>query len=400
MKILVINCGSSSLKYQFINMINEEVLAKGLVERIGMEGSILTHKVNDEKYVIKEVMKDHKDAIKLVLDALTDKEHGVIADMSEISAVGHRVVHGGEKYANSVLIDEDVMKSLEECIKLAPLHNPPNIIGINACRTLMPNTPMVAVFDTAFHQTIPEYAYIYPLPYELYKKYGIRKYGFHGTSHRYVSRRAAEMMGKDIEDLKIITCHLGNGASICAVNKGKSVETSMGFTPLEGIAMGTRSGNIDPAILPFLMKELNLNLDEVNNILNKKSGVYGISGVSSDFRDIEEAAEEGNHRSKLALDIFHYKVRRFIGSYAAVMGGVDCVVFTAGLGENSALSREEICKNLEFLGIKIDEEKNNKGRGISKVISEDNSKVKVFVIPTDEELMIARDTNEIVTTLK
>lgn len=400
MKILVINCGSSSLKYQFINMINEEVLAKGLVERIGMEGSILTHKVNDEKYVIKEVMNDHKDAIKLVLDALTDKKHGVISDMSEISAVGHRVVHGGEKYASSVLIDEDVMKSLEECIKLAPLHNPPNIIGINACKTLMPNTPMVAVFDTAFHQTIPEYAYIYPLPYELYKKYGIRKYGFHGTSHRYVSRIAAEMMGKDIENLKIITCHLGNGASVCAVDKGKSIETSMGFTPLEGIAMGTRSGNIDPAILPFLMKELNLNLDEVNNILNKKSGVYGISGVSSDFRDIEESADKGDHRSKLALDIFHYKVRRFIGSYAAVMGGVDCVVFTAGLGENSSLSREEICKNLEFLGIKIDEEKNNKGRGIAKVISEDNSKVKVFVIPTDEELMIARDTNEIVTTLK
>ncbi|AAO35808.1 acetate kinase [Clostridium tetani] len=400
MKILVINCGSSSLKYQFINMTNEDVLAKGLVERIGMEGSILTHKVNDEKYVIQEPMKDHKDAIKLVLDALTDKEHGVIEDMSEISSVGHRVVHGGEKYANSVLIDEDVMKSLEECIKLAPLHNPPNIIGINACKALMPNTPMVAVFDTAFHQTIPEYAYIYPLPYELYKKYGIRKYGFHGTSHRYVSKRVAELMGKDIKDLKIITCHLGNGASICAVNEGKSVETSMGFTPLEGIAMGTRSGSIDPAILPFLMKELNLNLDDLNNLLNKKSGVYGISGVSSDFRDIEEAAEEGNDRAKLALDVFHYKVRRFIGSYAAAMGGVDCVVFTAGLGENSAESREEICKNLEFLGIKINEKKNNEGRGFAKVISEDNSKVKVFVIPTDEELMIARDTNEIVSNLK
>ena len=400
MKILVINCGSSSLKYQFINMTNEEVLAKGLVERIGMEGSILTHKVNDEKYVIEEAMKDHKDAIKLVLDALTDKQHGVIDDMADISAVGHRVVHGGEKYANSVLIDEDVMKSLEECIKLAPLHNPPNIIGINACKALMPNTPMVAVFDTAFHQTIPEYAYIYPLPYELYKKYGVRKYGFHGTSHRYVSKKAAELIGKNIEDLKIITCHLGNGASICAVENGKSVETSMGFTPLEGIAMGTRSGNIDPAILPFLMKELNLSLDEVNDILNKKSGVYGISGVSSDFRDIEEAAEKGDHRAKLALDVFHYKVRRFIGSYAAAMGGVDCVVFTAGLGENSAESREEICKNLEFLGINIDQKKNNEGRGFAKVISEDNSKVKVFVIPTDEELMIARDTNEITSKLK
>lgn len=400
MKILVINCGSSSLKYQFINMTNEEVLAKGLVERIGMDGSVLTHKVNGEKYEIKEAMKDHKDAIKLVLDALTNNEHGVISDMSEISSVGHRVVHGGEKYANSVLIDDDVMKSLEECIKLAPLHNPPNIIGINACKALMPNTPMVAVFDTAFHQTIPEYAYIYPLPYELYKKYGIRKYGFHGTSHRYVSKRAAEMMGKDIEDLKIITCHLGNGASICAVNKGKSVETSMGFTPLEGVAMGTRSGSIDPAILPFLMKELNLNLDDLNNLLNKKSGVYGISGVSSDFRDIEEAAEEGNKRAKLALDVFHYKVRRFIGSYATAMGGVDCVVFTAGLGENSSTSREAICKDLEFLGINIDQKKNNEGRGFAKVISEDKSKVKVLVIPTDEELMIARDTNEIVGNLK
>ncbi|KAJ51528.1 acetate kinase [Clostridium tetanomorphum] len=396
MKILVINCGSSSLKYQLIDMENENALAKGLVERIGIEGSILTQKSNGEKYIIEQPMKDHKDAIKLVLDALVDSKHGVISDMSEISAVGHRVVHGGEKYAKSVLIDDEVMKSLEDCIKLAPLHNPPNIIGINACKALMPNTSMVAVFDTAFHQTIPEYAYIYPIPYELYKKYGIRKYGFHGTSHRYVSRMAAEMMGKDIKDLKIITCHLGNGASICAVDGGKSVETSMGFTPLEGVAMGTRSGSIDPAIITFLMKELNLTIDEVNNLINKKSGVYGISGVSSDFRDIETAAEEGKHRSKLALDVFHYKVKRFIGSYAAAMGGVDCVVFTAGLGENAPLSRAEICNGLEFLGIKIDDKKNNEGRGFAKVISTDDSKVKVFVIPTDEELMIARDTEEIV----
>ncbi|WP_027623430.1 acetate kinase [Clostridium lundense] len=396
MKILVINCGSSSLKYQLIDMKNENALAKGLVERIGIEGSILTQKVNGEKYIIEQPMKDHKDAIKLVLDALVDKEHGVISDMSEISAVGHRVVHGGEKYAKSVLIDDEVMKSLEDCIKLAPLHNPPNIIGINACKSLMPNTPMVAVFDTAFHQTIPEYAYIYPIPYDLYKKHGIRKYGFHGTSHRYVSQVAAEMMGKDIKDLKIITCHLGNGASICAVDGGKSVETSMGFTPLEGIAMGTRSGSIDPAIITFLMKELNLSIDEVNNLINKKSGVYGISGLSSDFRDIEMAAEEGKHRSQLALDVFHYKVKRFIGSYAAVMGGVDCVVFTAGLGENAPLSRSEICNGLEFLGIKIDEKKNNEGRGFAKVISTEDSKVKVFVIPTDEELMIARDTKIIV----
>lgn len=396
MKVLVINCGSSSLKYQLIDMSNENALAQGLVERIGMEGSILTQKVNGEKYIIQEPMKDHTDAIKLVLGALVDKEHGVISDMSEISSVGHRVVHGGEKYANSVLIDDEVMKYLEECVKLAPLHNPPNIIGINACKALMPNTPMVAVFDTAFHQTIPEVAYIYPLPYELYKNYGIRKYGFHGTSHRYVSNIAAEMIGKDIKDLKIVTCHLGNGASICAVDGGKSIETSMGFTPLEGIAMGTRSGNVDPAIITFIMKELNLDIDELNNLLNKKSGVYGISGVSSDFRDIEEAAEEGNHRAQLALDVFHYKVKRFIASYAAAMGGVDCVVFTAGLGENSPLSRSEICKNLEFLGIKIDEKKNNEGRGFAKVISTDDSSVKVYVIPTDEELMIARDTKEIV----
>lgn len=396
MKILVINCGSSSLKYQLIDMSNETALAQGLVERIGIEGSILTQKVNGQKYIIEEPMKDHKDAIRLVLGALVDKEHGVISDMSEISSVGHRVVHGGEKYANSVLINDEVMKSLEDCIKLAPLHNPPNIIGINACKALMPNTPMVAVFDTAFHQTIPEYAYLYALPYELYKNYGIRKYGFHGTSHRYVSNVAAEMMGKNIEDLKIVTCHLGNGASICAVDGGKSVETSMGFTPLEGVAMGTRSGNVDPAIITFLMKELNLGIDEINDLLNKKSGVYGISGVSSDFRDIEEAAESGNHRAELALEVFHYKVKRFIASYAAAMGGVDCLVFTAGLGENSALSRSEICKNLEFLGIKIDEKKNNEGRGFAKEISTSDSSVKVYVIPTDEELMIARDTKEIV----
>jgi acetate kinase len=396
LKILVINCGSSSLKYQLIDMANEDALAKGLVERIGIEGSILTQKANGEKFVIEEPMKDHKDAIKLVLSALVNKKHGVIKDMSEIAAVGHRVVHGGEKYANSVLIDDEVMKSIEDCIKLAPLHNPPNIIGINACKALMPNTPMVAVFDTAFHQTIPEYAYIYAIPYELYKKYGIRKYGFHGTSHRYVSKVAADMMGKDISDLKIITCHLGNGASLCAVDGGKSVETSMGFTPLEGVAMGTRSGSIDPAIITYLMQELNLSIEEVNNLMNKKSGVYGISGVSSDFRDIEKAAAEGNHRAQLSLDVFHYKIKRYIGSYAAVMGGVDCVVFTAGLGENDPSSRSKICKGLEFLGINIDEKKNNEGRGFAKVISTDDSKVKVFVIPTDEELMIARDTEEII----
>lgn len=397
MKILVINCGSSSLKYQLINMEDESVQAKGLVERIGMDGSILTQKVNGEKYIVEQPMKDHKDAIKIVLDALIDSKHGVIKDMSEISAVGHRVVHAGEKYSSSVLISDEVMKVLEDCIKLAPLHNPPNIIGIEACKSLMPATPMVAVFDTAFHQTIPDYAYIYPLPYDLYTKYGVRKYGFHGTSHRYVSEMAAEMLGKDLKDLKIITCHLGNGASLCAIKNGKSIETSMGFTPLEGIAMGTRSGSVDPAIITFMMKELNLSIDDVNDILNKKSGVYGISGVSSDFRDIEKAAEEGNHRAQLALDVFHYKVKKFIGSYAAVMGGVDCVVFTAGLGENSFGSRGKICEGLEFLGIKLDPNRNKKTRGEAQVISTPDSKVKVLAIPTNEELMIARDTKEIIT---
>lgn len=339
-------------------------------------------------------MKDHKKAIELVLKALVDKEHGVISDMSEIAAVGHRVVHGGEKYASSVLIDDEVMKALEDCVKLAPLHNPPNIIGINACRELMPKTPMVAVFDTAFHQTLPDYAYMYPLPYELYEQNGIRKYGFHGTSHRYVSSVASEMMEKDLKDLKVITCHLGNGASLCAVKEGKSVETSMGFTPLAGLAMGTRCGDIDPAILLFMERELKMSPDEVDTVINKKSGVLGISGVSSDFRDIEGAAEEGNKRAKLALDVYHYTVRQTIGAYTAVLNGVDAIVFTAGLGENSAASREEILNGLEYLGIKIDAEK-NKQRGKQIEISTEDSKVKVFVIPTDEELMIARDTKEI-----
>jgi acetate kinase len=397
MKILVVNCGSSSLKYQLIDMEGEVALAIGLVERIGIEGSVLTQKVEGrEKYIVKQPMATHKDAIKLVLDALVNNENGVIKDMSEISSVGHRVVHGGEKYSNSVLIDDEVMKALEECSKLAPLHNPPNIIGINACKELMPSTPMVAVFDTAFHQTIPEHAYIYPLPYELYNEYGIRKYGFHGTSHRYVSAVAAEMLGKDIKDLKIITCHLGNGASISAIKDGKSIETSMGFTPLEGIAMGTRTGSIDPAIITFLMKELNYTIDEVNDLINKKSGVLGISGVSSDFRDIEDAAwKEGNKRAQLALDVYYYKVKKFIGSYAAVMNGVDCLVFTAGLGENSPETREFVADGLEYLGIKLDKSK-NKVRGKAVDLSEEGSKAKVLVIPTNEELMIARDAKEIV----
>lgn len=392
MKVLVINCGSSSLKYQLIDMVTEQALAKGLVERIGIEGSILTHKADGkDKHIIETPMKDHQVAIELVLGALTDKEHGVISDMSEISAVGHRVVHGGEKYAKSVLINDDVMVNLEKCAKLAPLHNPANIIGINACKKLMPNTPMSVVFDTAFHQTMPEEAYIYALPYEAYEKHSVRRYGMHGTSHKFVSGVAADMMGKNIEDLKIITCHLGNGASLTAVKNGKSVDTSMGFTPLEGLVMGTRCGDIDPAIIPFLMKEENLSVDEIDQLMNKKSGVFGISGVSSDFRDIEDAAKEGNHRAKLALDVFHYRVKQYIGAYTAAMNGVDAIVFTAGLGENSIGSREIICENMDFLGIKLDKEKNNV-RGKAVEVSAEDSKVKIFVIPTNEELMIAKET--------
>ncbi|MHC6179579.1 acetate/propionate family kinase [Clostridium sp. JNZ X4-2] len=399
MKILVVNCGSSSLKYQLINMEDEKVLAKGLVERIGIEGSILTHKVNGEKHIIEQPMEDHKIAIKLVLDALVDKDYGVIDSMSEIYAVGHRVVHGGEKYAESVLIDKDVMKALEECVPLAPLHNPPNIIGINACRELMPDTPMVGVFDTAFHQTMPKYSYIYPLPYELYEKYKIRKYGFHGTSHRFVAAEAAKLIGKDIEKLKIITCHLGNGASICAVDKGKSVDTSMGFTPLAGLAMGTRCGDIDPAIIPFLINATGMSVNDVDTLMNKKSGILGVSGVSSDFRDVENAAGSGNKRAKLALDLYYHRVKSFIGAYTAVLNGVDAIVFTAGLGENSATSRAAICEGLGYLGIKIDAGKNSI-RGEALEISTGDSKVRIFVIPTNEELMIARDTKEIVENAK
>lgn len=395
MNILVINCGSSSLKYQLIDMDEEKVLAKGLSERIGIEGSRIKHTTTGKKeIIIEKPMSDHKEVLEIVLSALVDSEHGAIKSMDEINAVGHRVVHGGEKFANSVKIDDEVMKALNECIDLAPLHNPPNIMGIEACKELMPDTSMVGVFDTAFHQTMPKDNYIYPLPYELYEKYGIRKYGFHGTSHKYVSLKAAEILEKDIKDLNIITCHLGNGASICAVEKGRSVDTSMGFTPLEGLAMGTRTGNIDPAIIPFLVDKENLSMEEVNNLLNKKSGVLGISGVSSDFRDIEEEAEKGNERAKLALDVFVNRVKKYIGAYTTLMGGVDAIVFTAGIGENSAEIREMVCNGLESLGIKLDEEKNNV-RGKEALVSKDDSKVKVLVIPTNEELMIAKDTEEL-----
>lgn len=396
MNILVVNCGSSSLKYQLINMVNEEVLANGIVERIGIEGSVLIQKVEGkEKYVVEKEMQNHKDAIKLVIESLMRKETGVISSLDEINAVGHRVVHGGEKYAKSVLINDEVMKDLENFAKLAPLHNPPNIIGIEACKALMPNVPMAVVFDTAFHQTMPEKAFVYSLPYELYKEHNIRKYGFHGTSHKYVSQKAADFLEKDIKDLKIVTCHLGNGASIAAVHGGICVETTMGFTPLEGLTMGTRCGSVDPAIITYLMSELSYSADKVNTIMNKESGVLGISGVSSDFRDIESAAREGNKRAELALDIFHYKVRQFIASCAAAMNGIDVLVFTAGVGENSVESRLEICKGLEFLGVEVDKDRNNI-RGKIADASTDNARVRTLIIPTNEELMIAKDTLELV----
>ncbi|MPM17145.1 Acetate kinase [bioreactor metagenome] len=395
MKVLIVNCGSSSLKYQLFDMTDESVLAKGLVERIGIEGSVLKHEpAGKDKVVINADIKNHSIAIKLVTEALTDKNHGVIADMTEISAVGHRVVHGAEKFASSVLITPEVMQALEECIEMAPLHNPPNILGINACAELMPGVAQVGVFDTAFHQTMPKHAFIYGLPYEAYEKYRIRRYGFHGTSHRFVSKVAADMMGKDIKDLKIITCHLGNGSSVAAVDGGKCIDTSMGLTPLEGLVMGTRCGDVDPAILPILMKKENMDADQIDEYINKKSGVLGISGVSSDFRDIEGAANEGNKRAQLALDMFAYRVRKYIGSYAAAMNGVDAIVFTAGLGENSSSMREAICSGIEYLGTQIDTVKNNV-RGKATEISIDGAKVKLFIIPTNEELVIARDTKEI-----
>jgi len=396
MNILVINCGSSSLKYQLLNMNDESVLASGLVERIGIEGAQLKHEIpGRDKEVIKTPMNDHKDALGHVLDAITHAEYGAIKDLKEINAIGHRVVHAGEKYAASVVVNADVIKALEECIELAPLHNPPNLMGIEAMQELLNGVPNVAVFDTAFHQTMPASSYIYALPYELYEKYGVRRYGFHGTSHKYVSQRAAEILGKDIKDLKLVTCHLGNGASLAAIDGGKVVTTSMGFTPLEGLVMGTRCGDIDPAIVTYVMNKEGLSPKEMDNLLNKQSGVLGVSGVSSDFRDIENAAAEGNERAVLALEAFDQRVTQYIASYAATMGGVDAVIFTAGLGENSIDNRQAICKNLRFMGIELDAEKNNV-RGKDTVVSADSSKVKVMVVPTNEELMIARDTLDLV----
>lgn len=392
MNILVINCGSSSLKYQLINMDGEKVLAKGLVERIGIDGSRIKHSTTGkEEVIIEEAMKDHKKAMELVLQVIVDKESGAIESMKQISAVGHRVLHGGEEFSEPAIINNEVMKAIEKCIPLGPLHNPANIMGIEACRELMPNVPMVAVFDTAFHQSIPKENYIYPLPYEFYEKYHVRRYGFHGTSHRYVALRAAEMLGRDIKSLNIVTCHLGNGSSVTAVEGGRSVDTSMGFTPLEGLAMGTRSGDIDPAIIPFIMDKEGISFEEVNQLLNKKSGVLGISGISSDFRDLELEASKGNMRARLALDVFCNRVTKYIAAYAAQMCRIDVLVFTAGIGENSSTIRERICDGLECLNIIIDKELNNV-RGKEAIISKNLGGAVIMVIPTNEELMIARDT--------
>ena len=394
MNVLVVNCGSSSLKFQLINYDNRDVLAKGLCERIGIDGRLVYEPKNGEKEVTEAAMPTHVEAIQMVLDALVNEKSGVIKSLEEVDAIGHRVLHGGMKITNSVIIDDEVIKVIEECADLGPLHNPANLMGINACMKLMPGVPNVAVFDTAFHQTMPPKAYMYGIPKEYYEKYAIRKYGFHGTSHRYVAACAAELLGKKPEDTKIITCHLGNGSSITAVDGGKSVDTSMGFTPLDGVLMGTRCGSIDPAIVPILMQKKGLDNAGMDKYMNKECGVLGISGISSDFRDLEDAANKGDEKAQLALDMFCYQVKRYIGAYAAAMGGVDAIVFTAGVGENDIGTRAKVCKGLEFLGVELDAERNNV-RGKVTEISKADSKVKVFLIPTNEELVIARDTNRL-----
>ena len=391
MNVLVINCGSSSLKFQLINAESEEVLAKGICERIGIDGRLTYQPEGGEKEKSEKAMPTHTEAIQFVIEALTNPETGVVNSLDEIGAVGHRMVHGGEKFASSVVITDEVKKAVEECNDLAPLHNPANLIGVAACENLMPNTPMVAVFDTAFHQTMPPKAYMYGLPYEYYEKYKVRRYGFHGTSHSFVSKRAAELLGKAYDETKTIVCHLGNGSSVTAVLNGKSVDTSMGLTPLEGLVMGTRSGDIDPAIMEFIAKKENLDIAGVMNVLNKKSGVQGISGLSSDFRDLEEGMEAGNERAAAAIEVFSYRVAKYIGSYVAAMNGVDVIAFTAGIGENAPLVRSKVLAYLGYLGITVDEEANGK-RGDDIVISTPDSKVTVCVIPTNEELAIARET--------
>ena len=397
MNILVINCGSSSLKYQLISSETEEVLAKGLCERIGIDGSAISHTpIGGDKVTEELPMADHTDAVRYVIDKLTDANVGVIKSLDEIDAVGHRIVHGGEKFASSVVINDEVMKAIEECNDLAPLHNPANLIGINSCKAIMPGVPMVAVFDTAFHQTMPKKAYLYGLPYEYYEKYKVRRYGFHGTSHDFVSKRAAEMIGKNRDDLKIVVCHLGNGASISAVDHGKSVDTSMGMAPLEGLIMGTRSGDIDPAIVGFLAEKENMSAEEVISVCNKKSGVLGLSGgVSSDFRDLEAAANDGNEKAKDTLEAYAYRVAKYIGSYVMAMKGVDVIAFTAGVGENNKTMRAAIGEYLEWLGTSIDPEK-NQIRGEEVILSKDTDKVVTMIVPTDEELAIARETVRLV----
>ena len=394
MKILVLNSGSSSLKYQLLDMDTEKVLAKGNYERIGIGGSFVTHKVGKEKYTYEKDVKNHEEAISFVMEQFTDKEHGVISSLDEINAIGHRVVHGGEKFNKSVIITEEVKNTIRDCIELAPLHNPAALTGIEACEKVMPGKPNVAVFDTAFHQTIPEERYIYPIPYEYYEKYKIRKYGFHGTSHKYVSRRIAEILGKPVEDLKIINCHLGQGASLCAIEGGKSVDTSMGFTPLAGIAMGTRSGDLDPSIVTYLMKKENLTPDEMEKILNKQSGLLGISGLSADNRDLLasiEKQDENSKRAKMAMETYCYIIAQYIAKYAVAMNGVDVITFAGGVGERGPDERKMICDHLSFMGVELDEEA-NKVKAEEKQISSSNSKVAVWIVPTEEELMIARDT--------
>ena len=393
MNVLVINCGSSSLKFQLINAETEKVLAKGLCERIGIDGRLTYQPAGGEKEKSDLAMPTHTEAIQFVIDALTNEKTGVVKSLDEIGAVGHRLVHGGEKFASSVVITDEVKRAVEECNDLAPLHNPANLIGVAACEKLMPGTPMVAVFDTAFHQTMPEKAYMYGLPYEYYEKYKVRRYGFHGTSHSFVSKRAAEVMGKSYDEVKTIVCHLGNGSSVSAVLNGKCVDTSMGLTPLEGLVMGTRSGDIDPAIMEFIAKKENLDIEGVMEVLNKKSGVFGISGgLSSDFRDLTDAMNAGDKKAKIAMDVFSYRVAKYIGSYAAAMNGVDDIVFTAGIGENDDYVREEVCKYLGYLGVDFDSEVNKGLRGKEAELTKEGSKVKVFVIPTNEELAIARET--------
>ena len=395
MKILVLNCGSSSLKYQLINMETEEVLASGKYERIGEEEAFITHKVNGKKIEIKHPAKNHEEAVDFTLKQLINPEYKVIDSLDEINAIGHRLVHGGEKINQSVVITDEVIEIVKENIDLAPLHNPAGIIGIEACRKVMPGKPMVGVFDTAFHQTMPKERYIYPIPYEYYEKYHIRKYGFHGTSHMYVSQRLAEIVKKDIKDLKIVTCHLGQGSSLCAVQGGKSVDTSMGLTPLAGIPMVTRSGDLDPSVVTYLMKKENMSADEVENVLNKKSGVQGVSGLAPDFREIEAASNNNDERAKIAIDKFIYEVAAYIAKYAVAMNGVDYIIFTGGVGENQINIRKGICQKLEFMGVKVDVEANNM-RGEEKEISAPDSKVKVYVVPTNEELMIARETKRLI----